>query len=104
MYSIHPHAERQAKSKGFTLAAVLEAANNPSISYPSGRFPGQLRRIRDGIVAVCDPMTWVVVTVYENVVETSVRADQTDRDAQRYAQSHRVIREKMCQPHQQSVA
>jgi len=84
MYIIHPHALRQAESKGFSLDAVLEAANHPSVTYANGRYPGQMRHIRGGIVAVVEPLTLTVVTVYENVKETAVRADQTDRDARRY--------------------
>ena len=84
-YSLHPHAKRQAETKGFSFEAVLEAANDPTVSYDNGRFPGQLRRIRDGIVAVCDPEKMIVITVYENVKETAPRGDQRDRDALRYA-------------------
>jgi len=83
-YSLQPHAKRQAEEKGFSFLAVLEAANNPSISYESLRFPGQLRRIRGGIVTVCDPATKKIITVYENCKETGLRADQTDHDARSY--------------------
>lgn len=80
-YSLQPHARAQAALKGFTSEAVLGAANNPSISYESLRFPGQLRRIRGDIVAVCDPGTMRVITVYENVKETALREDQEDLSA-----------------------
>lgn len=83
-YSLQPHAKRQAEEKGFNFLAVLEAANNPFISYESLRFPGQLRRIRGGIVAVCDPMTMKIITVYENTKETVLRPDQIGRDARSY--------------------
>lgn len=83
-YSLHPHAKTQAIMKGFSFEDVTEAANNPSISYESLRFPGQLRRIRGGIVAVCDPKNMKVVTVYENTKETVLRPDQTDHDARSY--------------------
>lgn len=83
-YSLQPHAKRQTESKGFSFLAVLEAANNPSISYESLRFPGQLRRIRGGIVTVCDPKSMKVITVYENTKETDLRSDQIDHDARSY--------------------
>ena len=83
-YSLPPHAKRQAEAKGFSLQAVLEAADNPSISYESLRFPGQLRRIRGGIVTVCDPQAMKIITVYENTTETDLRPDQTDHDARSY--------------------
>ena len=84
MYQASAHALVQASQKGFTPAEVLAAADNPQISYDNGRFPGQRRHIRNGLVAVVDPARQIVVTIYENVKETEVRADQTDKDAQRY--------------------
>ena len=83
-YSLQPHAKRQAEQKGFSFESVLEAANNPSISYESLRFPGQLRRIRGCIVTVCEPVTMTIITVYENCKETALRPDQKDHDARSY--------------------
>jgi len=94
-YSLQPHAKRQTESKGFSFESVLEAANNPSISYESLRFPGQLRRIRGGIVTVCDPETMTIITVYENTKETVLRPDQTDHDARSYGAR---LKGKTCQP------
>jgi len=83
-YSLQPHAKKQAEEKGFSFPDVLEAANNPSICYESQRFPGQLRRIRGGIVTVCEPSTMTIITVYENCKETGLRPDQVDHDARSY--------------------
>ena len=85
-YGLHPHAARQATMKGFDHAAVLRAANDPQHTSDNRRYPGQKRHVRDGIVAVVDPAKGHVVTVYEDQRETAPRADQKDRDAQRYAQ------------------
>lgn len=85
MFTLSAHAIKQANEKGFPVAAVLDAAARPSITYDNGRFPGQRRHIANGIVAVVDPVREVVITVYANVIETDVREDQKDRDAQRYA-------------------
>jgi len=78
------HAARQAAMKGFDPAAIYRAANFPAITYENGRFPGQWRHIRDGVVAVVDPENSTIITVYQNVIETALRADQTDADALRY--------------------
>lgn len=83
-YTLHPHAARQATAKGFSHADVLDAANRPSVSYDNGRYPGQKRHIKNGIVAVVEPHTRTVRTVYANVKETDLRPDQKDCDAQRY--------------------
>jgi hypothetical protein len=80
------HAQQQAAAKGWTSEDVLLAANKPLHTYPSGRVPGQVRHVRGDLVAVIDPVERRVVTVYQDVAETSVRKDQTDADAQRYAQ------------------
>jgi hypothetical protein len=88
-YRLHPHAARQAQAKGFHPDRVLQAANDPHHTYPNGRYPGQKRHVRDGIVAVVDPGKNEVVTVYEDQRETAPRDDQTDRDAQRYARRYR---------------
>jgi len=84
MYQASAHALVQASQKGFAPAEVLAAADNPQISYDNGRFPGQRRHIRNGLVAVVDPARQIVVTIYEHKVETDVRPDQTDKDALRY--------------------
>lgn len=83
-FRLSSHAVRQANEKGFPHADVLAAANDPNTTYANGRYPGQMRHIRGGIVAVVDPDKRHVVTVYENVKETALRADQTDADSQRY--------------------
>jgi hypothetical protein len=84
-FALSTHAARQAAAKGFHPHHVLEAANDPHHSYPNGRYPGQMRHVRDGIVAVVEPHNQRVVTVYADQVETAPRTDQTDRDARRYA-------------------
>jgi hypothetical protein len=83
-YRLHPHAARQATEKGFDHSAVLDAANDPAHSYPNGRYPGQMRHIKNGIVAVVDPAKQHVITVYEDRTETALRPDQKDADAQAY--------------------
>ena len=50
---------------------------DPDVTYPSGsKYPGQVRRIRGGIVAVVDEAANRCITFYENVVETALRTDQ----------------------------
>lgn len=83
-YTLHPHAAKQATMKGFAHSDVLAAANNPAHSYPNGRYEGQMRHIRNGIVAVVDPGRQRVVTVYEDQRETALRPDQKDQDAVAY--------------------
>lgn len=84
-YTIGSHAERQSRLKGFEVDDVLRAANSPGYSYPNGRFPGQRRHIREGIVAVVDVQSRVIVTVYVDHDTTPLREDQTDRDALNFA-------------------
>jgi hypothetical protein len=84
-FTLSGHAAQQARAKGWTEDDVINAANNPSIAYDNGRFPGQKRHIRGDLVAVVHPESRKVVTVYQNVKETDVRPDQSDEDAQRYA-------------------
>jgi hypothetical protein len=83
-YRLTYHAQQQAAAKGWSTAQILEAANNPLHTYPSGRVPGQVRHVRGDIVAVIDPAERRVVTVYADVRETALRADQTDLDARMY--------------------
>ena len=87
-FSMRTHAMKQADLKGFAHKDVLQAANDPQTTYPNGRYPGQMRHIRNNIVAVVDPSKGHVVTVYENIKETALRPDQTDADAQRYAKNN----------------
>lgn len=83
-FRVTRHAAAQAAAKGFDMRAVVRAAVEPTVTYANGRYAGQMRHIREGIVAVVDTRTRTIVTVYANVVETDLRADQTDRDAMRY--------------------
>lgn len=89
-YELSGHARRQAKEKGFSEDAVLRAAHQPSVTYDNGRYPGQKRHIRDGVVAVVDPERGRVVTVYSNVEKTKLRTNQTDRDAINYGRQNRM--------------
>jgi hypothetical protein len=84
-YRLTYHAQQQAAQKGWSSAQVLEAANRPQQTTPSSRFPGQWRHVRGSIVAIVDPADRRVITVYQDVAETALRADQTDRDAKSYA-------------------
>jgi hypothetical protein len=88
-YEITHHAAAQAKRKSFTLAQVQAAADEPYVTYDNGRYEGQKRHIREGVVAVVDPAKRHVVTVYENITETALRPDQKDADAQRYGRNRR---------------
>lgn len=88
-FTLSGHAAQQATAKGWSEDQVLHAANNPSVTYDNGRFPGQKRHIQGDIVAVVHPDSKKVVTVYQNVKETDVRPDQSDVDAQRYAARRR---------------
>lgn len=73
---ISTHCKEQAALKGWTLDDVFLAHVDPDICYPSGRYEGQQRHIRDNLVVVVDAVRNVAVTVYENVVETPLRPDQ----------------------------
>lgn len=84
-YRLTHHAQKQAAAKGWSSEDVLLAANNPLHTYPSGRVPGQVRHVRGDLVAIVDPAQKRVITVYQDVIETDVRRDQTDSDAHRYA-------------------
>jgi hypothetical protein len=72
------HAAEQAKAKGFSARETWLVMTDPDVTYPSNprRFPGQERRIRDGIVAVVDKAANRAITFYVNVVETDLRPDQ----------------------------
>jgi hypothetical protein len=83
-YTLSGHAAQQARAKGWSEDAVLNAANNHEVAYDNGRYHDQKRHIRGDIVAVVHPQSKKVVTVYQNVTETALRPDQTDADAQRY--------------------
>lgn len=85
MFTLTAHAIKQAQEKGVEIAEVLSAANRPSITYANGRVPGQMRHVRGDLVTVVDPISERVITLYRNVIETDVRADQKDEDAKRYA-------------------
>lgn len=86
-FRLNTHSAKQATMKGFAHEDVLAAANNPSHTYPNGRYPGQVRHVRNGLVAVVDPKRGEVVTVYKDQEKTALRADQKHPDAIRYAKS-----------------
>jgi len=73
------HFVRQAQSKGFTAQETWLAMTEPHITYPSGQYPHQERRIRNDVVCVVDTITNQAITVYKNVVETDLRPDQIAR-------------------------
>lgn len=83
-FTLSGHAAQQARAKGWSHSDVLAAANDPHTTYENGRYPGQMRHIRNDLVAVVHPESKTVVTVYQNVTETDLRPDQKDADARRY--------------------
>lgn len=70
------HARSQAEAKGFTEEAVVLAAEDPDLSYPSRNHPGQVRCIRGDLCAVVDPARALVITVYLHHTVTPIRPDQ----------------------------
>jgi hypothetical protein len=88
-YTLSGHAAQQARAKGWAEDDVIQAANDPHTTYANGRYPDQMRHIRGDVVAVVHPPSQKIVTVYRNVAETDLRADQTDADAQRYGRNRR---------------
>lgn len=86
----HPtiHVMKKAQSLGVTLSEVMRAADTPEHTFESRRFPGQMRHVRNGIVAVVDPKDKKVITAYKAVEETDIRPDQqSDADARRFQDS-----------------
>lgn len=88
-FILSKHAENKVTTNDEYLA-VLDAANNPSVTYgvttqrnASGNR--RERRIKGDIVTVVDPQSATVITFYANVVETDIRPDQTDDAALEYA-------------------
>lgn len=75
--------------KGFAHSDVLDAANNPAHTYPNGRYEGQMRHVKNGIVAVVEPDSKTVRTVYADQVETDLRPDQKDDDALAYSRGQK---------------
>jgi hypothetical protein len=87
-YQLTHHARKQAAAKGWSTEEILRAANEPLHTYPSGRVYGQMRHVRGDIVAIIDLGRRCVVTVYRDVEETDLRADQVDMDARIYGINH----------------
>lgn len=79
------HAAKQIAAKGFPMSAVAEVWHNPDTRYPSFRYPGQHKRIGNGICLCCDDVTGRIITVFVNQTATELRKDQTDADAKRWA-------------------
>lgn len=90
-YSFTRHAKTQAVEKGFSLADVLKAASEPSITYGNGMAENQVRHIRDGIVVIVDEVSRSIITVYRNVVETEVRQDQVESGSVNNKSKHRLM-------------
>lgn len=86
MISMTAHAQRQVEAKGFPLSVIEAVWNNPDVTYPSHRHPGQHKRIGRGVCLCCDDRTGKIITVFVHQVETDLRADQRgDKDAVQWA-------------------
>jgi len=93
------HAYRKLGGDVDLAKRVVLAAKAPTVTYPNGRFPGQVRCIRDGMVAVVAGTR--IVTFYANIVETDIRPDQTDDDAKAYQAKRNAERAKRDRKRQQ---
>lgn len=85
-YTLGRHILEQAAAKGISLDALIAAVDKPITAYESYRYPGQRKHIRDGICVAVDIKEKNAITVFIDKEYTDVRADQTDADAQKYAQ------------------
>lgn len=74
--SITAHAVKQVQAKGFALRDVVAVAQRPDFAYESRRYPGQEKRIGNGLCVVVDPKAQRIITVFEHLVRTSLRPDQ----------------------------
>lgn len=88
-FSATAHAIMTAEAKGFDLSAVEAVWRDPDITYPSGRYRGQHKRLGAGLCLCCDDKTGKVITVFVDREETDLRSDQTDSDAQAWNRSRR---------------
>lgn len=71
-YRLSHHAKVKAANEGVPSAQLLEAADNPSLTYPNPRMPHQMRHVLDGVSVTVDPVNKVVVTFYAERVKQSV--------------------------------
>lgn len=92
-WDLSQHVVRQAQQKGIPLPEVEACVDFPETSYPSRRFPGQVRRTRGRLCVVVDPEERRAITVYLTQVETDLRDDQrSDPDAVAYDQRRKSRR------------
>lgn len=90
-FVLSTHAYEKINGDVALAKAVLDAADNPSVTYgvtSSRNRDGkrQMRHIRNGMAVVVDPAAGKVITFYPDVMETDIRPDQADDpEAQRYA-------------------
>jgi hypothetical protein len=83
------HAQRVVEEKGFDPEAVQAVWESPLVTYPSGRHPGQHKRIGGGLCLACDDATGRVITVFVDQEITELRPDQKrDRDALKWARKN----------------
>lgn len=79
------HAKSTIETKGISIEMVEAVWNCPDVTYPSHRYPGQHKRVGQGLALCCENATGKVVTVFVDRTETPLRADQTDADALAWA-------------------
>jgi hypothetical protein len=85
------HAERTIEAKGISLDLVVAVWENPSVTYPSNRHPGQHKRVGHGICLACDD-SGKVITVFVDRDTTPLRADQRrDVDAVKWAKRNGLL-------------
>jgi len=82
------HAQRVVEDKGFDPEAIRAVWENPAVTYPSHRHPGQHKRIGGGLCLACDDATGVVITVFVDHEVTPLRPDQVDAAARKWAKKN----------------
>jgi hypothetical protein len=75
-YRFTLHAQHVARAKRFHPLAMLDAANDPDVSYASHLHPGQHKHIKGDLCVVVDREKGMIITAFLNVVETPLRPDQ----------------------------
>lgn len=88
-YTLTAHAASTIEAKGFDPDLIEAVWRDPDVTYPSHKHRGQHKRMGQGVCLCCDDKTGKVITVFVNMVETDLRADQTDSKALAWSANRR---------------
>lgn len=65
-FTLSKHAIDRMTDRGMTMETLIDILLNPSVTYESNKFPGQMRYVKGDYCVCVDPIRKTIPTLFYN--------------------------------------